>query len=289
MAASTDQNLHMITSSDLDGLAVTVTPTADVELPAANMLDPRRGLSMRVSGTPTAIEIKFTREISDSGFYASGFAMARHNFPVGSTARIRLWDGINQTGVLVYDSGAIETAVVIPWGAFLAGIDPWSDAYELGIPGIFSHWFDAVGYKSLQIDIDFTPVTSPALPFIDIGRLYIGWAFVPTINMARGASITWVDKSIHNRTAGGGLRTENIDAYRKFDLDLNWMPVSDRERLSHLLERVGKGGDMLISLDPTATGRTSLENTMVGKRTVDNKISQIGPSTHATKMTFEES
>lgn len=284
---STDSNLHIITSSDLDGLAVTTTPTAESSLPASNMLDPRRGLFMRVTGTPDPLVIKFTRSGGESAFYASGFALARHNFPTDTTARIRLYGDIDQTGSVVYDSGAVVTSVIVPWGSFLAGIDPWADAYTLGIPDIFAHWFDAVAYKSLQIDID--QPSGSEIAYLDIGRLYIGWAFVPTVNFSRGAAIVWVDKSIHNRTAGGGIRTEGVVSFRRYELSLDFMPVSDRERLSHLLERVGKQGDMLITLDPEATGRTHIENTMVGKRVSDNKIAQIGPSTHAAKLIFEES
>lgn len=286
--SNNDGNLHIITASDLDGQesAITVTPAPEAELPIANMLDSRRGLIMRITGTPDPITIKFTRAAPDTSFFASGYALASHNFPDQTTARLRLWDDINQTGNVVYDSGAIETEIVIPWGSFLAGIDAWGDVYEVGSESIFSHWFDAVAYKSLQIDID-QPIS--AEESIDIGRLFIGWAFVPTVNFSRGATITWVDKSIHNRSAGGGLRTENIQPYRKFDLDLNFMPITDRERLSHLLERSGKGGDMLISLDPTATGQTSLENTMICKRVIDNKISQHQFSRHSAKLSFEES
>jgi len=380
--SGTEGNLHIITSSDLDNLTVSSVPSADPALPESNMLDPRRGLFARWTGTPDPIKILFTRGAGETSFYASGFALARHNFPVDTRARIRLYADINQTGAINYDSGAILldgqtqadfdnspttegtfsggtghavsdvitlsdgssvtvnavsggavtqftlstanadgnvvegvavtqtsttgsginfsltpdednvtgallTSVTIPWGAFLAGIDPWADAYTIGIPNIFAHWWaPEVAYKSLRVDID-QPEGSE-IGYIDIGRLYIGWAFVPSVNFARGVSIEWVDPSKHNRTAGGGIRTENIMPYRKFDFDLNFMPVSDRERLSYLLERVGKGGDMLISLDPTAEGRSGIENTMVAKRIVNNKISQLSQSISATKLVFEE-
>ena len=149
----------------------------------------------------------------------------------------------------------------------IAGVDEWSADYTLGIPAIFAFWFDPVAYKSAQIDI-----VNPTSAKIDIGRIYLGFAFSPDVNIDWGAEVEWVDPSKHKRTDGGGLRTEAVQSHRRFVCDFKWVTDTERERLSWLLERVTKSGDMLCTLDPNATGRESLENTMVCKRTNNNKF-----------------
>lgn len=276
--------LHIITSSDLDLLNLSETPAAEASLPIENLLDVNRGKFTRWTGSPNPIVIKASRvSAGDPAFYASGFGFARHDFADDVTVRLRLYDQIDQLGSVVYDSTALTVATTIPWGVFVAGVDTWGASFTLGIPAIFSLFFPAVAYKSLQIDI-----VNPTATTVDIGRVYLGFAFVPSANFSYNSVIEWVDDSKHNRTDGGGLRTETVPAYRRFEIPLDWMTDVDRERFSWLLERVTKGGDMLISLDPNATGRESLENTMVCKRVVSNKFAQRHHNINTTKLIVAE-
>jgi len=272
----TDSNLHLVPYSDWDGLTITVTPAAESDLPIENLLDPNATIT-RISGSPDPITIKGS---NTTDLLAGGFALAKHNLPENTTIRVRLYADINQTGTIVYDSTAISIVPVTP-----VGFDAWDDIYPLTLPNTFSVWFTNVTYKSFQVDID-----QPASPIaiIDIGRLFLGFAFTATVNFSKGASIEHVDKSIHKRTGGLGIRTLSMAPYRKFDISINHMPLSDREQLLELLERYGKGRDMLISLDPMATNRISVENTMIAKRISNNKVVHIGPSIFSQKLTFEE-
>jgi hypothetical protein len=279
-----ESKLHIVTSSDLDQLTLTESPSAEALLPIANVLNVDRGKLTRWTGSPTTVTITASRvSAGDSAFYASGFGIARHDFADDVTVRLRLYEGIDQTGAVAYDSTALTTATTIPWGVFIAGVDTWGATFSLGIPSIFSNWFDPVAYKSLQIDI-----VNPTATTLDIGRIYLGYAFVPTSNFSYGSVIEWIDPSKHNRTDGGGLRTETVPSYRRFEIPLDWMSDTNRERLSWLLERVTKGGDMLMTLNPNATGRESLENTAVCKRVVNNKFARRYNNINSTKLVLEE-
>ena len=271
-------NLHIIHGSDLDAENLTVTPAPVASLPATNMQKQGRGRITRIMGTSATIKANVI------GTTADGFALANHNLENTATIRLRLYDADNQSGNLVYDSGVMPVATIIPWGVMRPGLDAWGFAYEsAGMPKIFSLWFDLTAYKSLVID-----VSSPDNTQIDIGRLFIGSAFVPAINYNWGNGIEWVDPSKHTRTAAGSLKTHSIRAYRRFTYDLGHLSNEERERLSYDLERVTKSGDVLICLDPTATGRTALEQTMIGKRVSNNNIATRHTAISSTKHTFEE-
>jgi len=276
-----DRHLHMILNNDLDDLTLTVTPGAVGSLPVENLQKQARGKIMRVNGTSAVI----TANRPTVAAVASGFGLARHNLKNSATVQLQLFDGENQTGSVVYDSGAVSVGTPIPWGVMRPGIDPWGATYEddSNLPAIFSLWFSDVAYRSIQVD-----VSAPDNTTIDVGRLFLGWAFVPSVNYNYGSTFEFIDPSKHTRTAGGSLRTERVEAYRRAVIDLEWLPGNERERLSHELERIGKGGDILVALDPGESGRLGLEQVMVAKRISDNRMTQRFFNTTKTQLIFEE-
>lgn len=284
---ATLDKFHLVTDSALDELSGTLSesPSAEASLPIANILDPDRSKLTRWTGSPNPITITASRASSgDVAFYASGFGIARYDFADDVTVRLRLYDQIDQGGSLVYDSGALSVATIIPWGSFIAGVDSWGANYSLGIPAIFQSWWNPpVAYKSLQIDI-----VNPTATTVDIGRVYLGYAFVPSANLSYNTIIEWVDNSKHTRADGGGLRTESVQSFRRMEIPLDWMTDIDRDRFSWIMERVTKNGDVMISLDPNATGRESLENSGVFKRVNNNRFSSRFFNTNATRLILEE-
>lgn len=275
--------LHLMLGSDLDDLTITTTPAADTNFPADNMQKSARGKFFRYTGTSSVIKASVGE--SDPSLYANGLAVGRHNLKNSSTVRLRLYDAINQGGNVVYDSTALGVNTIIPWGAFRAGIDPWGASYEdtSNIPKIFSLWFTAIAYKSIQIDVSATDNTT-----IDIGRLFLGFAFIPKSNFSWGSEFEWVDPSLQTRTAAGGLKTEKRDPYRRFTFDLDWVEDTERERLSHELEKTGRSGDVFIALNPNATGRLKLEKTMIAKRISNNKFARNFHNNQTQQLVFEE-
>lgn len=272
------KNLHLIPGSDLDAATLNLSPAAVNSLPATNMQRQGRGRISRVLGSNLTIRANVVATT------ANGFAIANHNLENTGVVRVRLYDGENQTGNMVYDSGAQPIATLIPWGVMRPGLDPWGYSYDsVGMPKIFSLWFELTAYRSIRIDIE-----SPTNDYIDIGRLFIGTAFVPSKNYNWGNELEWVDKSEHTRTAAGSLKTKQVKAYRRFTYQLSHLNNEERERLSYDLERRTKAGDVLICLNPAATGRTALEQTMIAKRVNNNSIATRHTAVAQTKHIFEE-
>ena len=277
-------NLHLIIGSDLDDATLTVTPAPVATLPATNMQTVDRGRVCRVLGNSMRIRSSFA-----AGRFASGFALARHNLALTGTIRLRLYDGADQTGTVTYDSGAVAIASIIPWGVMIPGVTPWGGAYPDGVnlPPIATLWFDTMPYRSLQVDI-----TSPgngATDALDVGRIFLGQAFVPEYNYNFGDPLEWVDHSRHTRTAGGSLRTEETHAYRRVTISLDWLNLGEREFLAGEFERrMTKAVDLLLSMNPEATGRTKLEGTMICKRVNDIALRHTTPQSNALQLILEE-
>jgi hypothetical protein len=276
----------MVPVSNCDGRTITASPTPESDFPAANMLDQRRSKKMRITGSPAAITLNFSLTSgTENALSATGFCIDGHTLPEGSTIRLRLYDDLNQTGTVVYDSTDKSVDEIIPWGEFVASVDEWGDVYEIERKK-FTLWFDTVQYKSFRVSI-----AQPATPstFIDMERIFIGWGFAPKLNANYGAAITKEDPSIQNSTAGGGLRTENIRANKVFDLTFGQMVNSERAIMSDMLDKAAKGNDMLVSLNPLATGKEKLDGEMMCKRINDSAFSHTNYERHSITLKLKES
>jgi len=211
------------------------------------------------------------------------FALWGWNFASDVTVRIRLYSEDGQTGSVVYDSTALTPHVIIPWGDMLYGPDPWGDVYTTAPPELYAVFFDEVVAKSYQVDI-----VNPTATSVDIGLIFGGWAWTPTINMDLGQWTDHIDDSKQTRTAGAGLVTQAVDSYKHIGWSLSRMPKTDRETLAHLLETAGKDSDILMSLDPTETTRELIENQMICRRVSNNRATRSGLSFRSTSVEFAE-
>jgi hypothetical protein len=228
---------------------------------------------MRIIGT-TAF-IKFNANKLD---VASGIALAEHNLKEDSTIQIRLYDQANQAGILVFDSGIVSAGTIKPWGEFNAGTDPWSDAeWQLGdlIPQIFYNYFTQRAWHSIQIDI-----SAPNNTTIDIGRLMIGYVFIPSRNYARRSRFDWVDTGT-DRIKG--------EEYRVFNFDLNRLADFENDRLEIELIKSKRQGDVLVCLNPDATGLSKLKDTAVMKRENDISRTNLFQNINRQNLKFKES
>lgn len=282
-----ESKLHLVTVSDADAISIAASPSAEAALPAGNLLYSDREKIARWTGAPNPITLTGSRVSSDDSPYtASGFALGRHNFKNDVKIRLRLFDDIDQGGATVYDSGALDAGEIIPWGIMQPGVNGWAETYNLGTgtPAIFSHFFSPVNWLSYQVDI-----TNPTASVVDIGRLMLGYAFVPSANFSWGSELEWVDPSTHSRAASGGLHTDLVDSYRRYRLPLDWLTDIDRDQLSEQLEKATKSSEMLVSLNPNATGRRRLENTMICKRVSNNSYVPTHFNNNQTVLEVEES
>lgn len=245
------RNLHDVATLTATSEAMPVAYTQRSERPmvwrSANITD------QRIEATLFAAE------------YINCIALSRHNLGDDGLVRIELLNA----GQVVHDSGATSTQVLIPAGIWRAGIDPWGATYNDQLPG-GSHpgiyWLpEPVAADSYRLTLSRTAGESG--DYFEIGRIFSGLSFSPSVNMSWGAKVEWQDGSEHIPTEGGSLRTMGAGHLRRrFDIQLDWLAESDRQSLIAQLQRAGLSTDLLVSLYPGRGGWLEFESTMVCRR-----------------------
>ena len=203
-----------------------------------------------------------TATLSVAGF-VDCVAIARHNLGASGVVKVELLIGED----VVHTSGDITMAMIVPAGVWRAGIDPWGATYNERMPGgseLGIYWLPgplrADGYR-------ITISGSNPDGYFEIGRIFSGLSFAPSVNMNWGCQVSWVESGEHVRTEGQSLRTVGGgDLWREFGVKLDWITEEDRQRLVTEVVRAGLGADLLVSLYPQSGGLKELEHTMICRR-----------------------
>lgn len=273
-------NLRLIVENQGDSATLTASPAVVATLPVTNLQIAPRSKVLRTTSTADQV----INGDMGAAFVADGFSLARHNLGTQATVKLRLFDGANQTGSVVYDSGDVAVSEPIAAGVFILGVDAWGDKAS-DIDVIFTHWFTPTAYRSFEITL-----SDAANPdgYLQAGRMFLGLSLAPEINYAWGAKLEWVEDTKLERTAAGSLRSEGVQPFRRFSIDLNHLTVSDRERFSAAFRRIGKRQDILIAGYPGAPGAQAIDYTLVAKLTQGNSYSASHPGQFKAPFTFEE-
>lgn len=222
----------------------------------------RSGRAYVWRSTDTATQV-ITGTWSSTNFI-DAFTLYRHNLSPSATVRFELL----QDAEVVYDSGAVATAELIPPPLLRVGIDPWGATYndEIAVP-LTSLWLDPSAGNSFRITI-----TDPANPagFLQVGRIIIGLSISLQYNPVYGATMTWLENAEQVRTEGGSLRTITSGGQaRLLSVDQNTLPESDRVKLTTELVKRGKQADIFVSLYPEQGGVKELEHAFLSRRQND--------------------
>lgn len=141
-------------------------------------------------------------------------AIWRHSL-VGSWS-LYLYSGANQGGSVVYSQTGITVNAV---------------------------WFTEVNAASFKL------VFSSAGVF-DLSRVFLGRYFEPQDGMDVGVNLAFNDVTEQSRTQGGSVHLIAGAQYRSFDFDMTGLEQTDREKLSSILQAVGKRADLYFSGAP---------------------------------------
>ena len=286
--------LRLITANHLDKTALSATPAVSAGLPVDNLKSAWRSRVMRSDPAvclPVAdgAAMKLTQVILGTlvkGEVADGFAIIRHNLNGMDTCRLELFDGENQTGNRVYDSGEQAVSVLIPMGTWVAGVNFYGETYSKDLDTIYSLWFPAVAYRSWKLTLSSY---DNAYGYIQVGMLYLGKSISPEYNFSWGAALTWEDGHSLVRTEGGSLMTEGGRARRR-ELALSLDSMSDLDRnLMGQAVRNAYGYPVLIAAYPTSADvlrRT--EYTMVAKIAGGAPFIQSAHGEHRHALRFQE-
>jgi len=250
------------------------SPSATSEVVGMEIGNTRLTSSGKVWQSTALSDQTILGDFSVPGTLCSILSIYRHNFSTSATVRLQLFDGASQTGTTVYDSGVIsildvKAADPLEWGVDGSGttlFDEWDFKFS-------NLWYPEVGAQSYSII--FSDATNPD-GYMRVSRIFLSKYESPEFNMGYGASISWIDPSKQQRTAGGSMKTIKQVRYRELQLTLPHMTDDQGMFFMEGLMIAGKSKDVFISAYPEVGGRKEQLYTMQAK-VVDN----IGVSTPA--------
>lgn len=286
--------IRLVTSNQVEKSTLSSVPAVSAGLPVENIKTPWRSRVMRSDPAvclpvEDGSALKLTQAILGNlatGDVADGFAIIRHNMTGMDTARLELYDGENQTGSLVYDSGEQPVSALIPMGAWVAGVNFYGETYSKDLDTIYSLWFEPVAYRSWRVTLSSY---DNLYGYLQVGMLYIGKSISPEYNFSWGASLTWEDGHSLVRTEGGSLMTEGGHARRR-ELALSLDNMSDLDRnLMGQAVRNAYGLPLLVAAYPaSANVLRRAEYTMVAKIAGGSPFIQSAHGEHSHAIRFLE-
>lgn len=274
-------NIRIITPNDADDATLSASPALETTLPVANLQDPSRSLVARSTSTATQ-DIKGTWSAAKM---ISACAITRHNLTSEGTWRVRLYSDAAWT-TQVYDSGNVVAAPAKALGDIEWGVDPLGASMFTGWDHTFSTmWFAAVAAQSFKITL--IDAGNPD-GYFEASRLFIGRYLEPEINFEWDYGLEWREDTTQERTAGGTLRSDAQEPYRRLTFTLSDLSDSDRPKFTDWARKTGMRTDVFVSLFPEDATQKERDHAMACKMAEPPKYKGRAVNLHGAEFTLEE-
>jgi hypothetical protein len=195
----------------------------------------------------------------------SGFVLYRHWLSNSAKWRLELFDGLNCSGIKLFDSGLIDAIPTKTLGELDWLVDPLvASAFDTW-PFKFSQlWFsDAFAFSgrmTLQDEYGRDGIH-------EFDRIYMGVTFQPSFNFSWGSEFAWQTTAKQKETAAGSVFAAAKPKTRQLAFSLDYILESERPHLSAAFQDVGISKDWFISLYPELGGIKEIEHAMAAKFT----------------------
>lgn len=195
----------------------------------------------------------------------SGFVLYRHWLSNSAKWRLELFDGLNCSGIQLFDSGLIDAIPTKTLGELDWLVDPLvASAFDTW-PFKFSQlWFSDVfafsGRMTLQDEYGRDGIH-------EFDRIYMGVTFQPSFNFSWGSEFAWQTTAKQKETAAGSVFAAAKPKTRQLAFSLDYILESERPHLSAAFQDVGISKDWFISLYPELGGIKEIEHAMAAKFT----------------------
>lgn len=226
-------------------------------LPLANLQNPIIGVPARSNG----LLVSATKFLIDVGVdkVTRAIGLIAHNMTLEAKVRIRASEADPDmlTGVLfdtgwleawppVYDSEALEWEAPNYWSG------QYTDEEREGLTYTYIKSADVnmlARYWLVEIDDGANPDG-----YIQIGRVFVGEAWQPTINMSYGAGLGLEDPSEIDESLSGAEFYDERPKYRVAQFSIENLGVDEAmSRAFDLMRRVGTTREVLFQYDPADT------------------------------------
>lgn len=186
------------------------------------------------------------------------FALVGHNLSLAATYRLRAGNDATfattsfDTGWLeawprVYDSAQLDWLAPNWWtGKYL---DEERYGYTWNLPILLPA---NAYYRYWKIEIDDSSRTD--LAYVDIGRVFIGAAWQPVVNMSEGAEIGWQTNTQTQQSLSGAKFFQRRTPFRNAAFELGFM--MDEEAFGNafdMFRQVGIDKEVFYAYDPSDT------------------------------------
>lgn len=252
-------NLRLLSTNVVDAATLTSSDFT-ATLPVTNLQVEGRA---RVARTSNATGTKTIYGNFAGTTLCSALVLYGHNLSGTATWRLRLYNGANQTGTVVYDSTTLTPQTVVGWGAFQWGAEPWgSYIFRDWEQPFYSLFFSEVYAVSFRLDI--TDTGNPA-GYLQASRLIMGRYLTPYFNAAYGLALSWDTNSVQRRTLGGSVRTDRRATFRRLAFDLETLDAGERALWLDLARSVSLHREMFVSIYPGVGGELERDHSLLCK------------------------
>ena len=252
-------NLRLVATNAVDAATLSSSDFT-ATLPVGNLQLEGRA---RVARTVNASGTKTINGNFAGATLCSALVLYGHNLSGTATWRLRLYNGTNQTGSVVYDSTTLTPQTVVGWGAFQWGVESWgSYIFRDWEQPFYSLFFSDVYAVSFRLELVDTVNPSG---YLQANRLIIGRYLSPYFNAAYGLALNWDTNSQQRRTLGGSVRTDRRATFRRLAFDLETLDAGERALWLDLARSASLHREMFISVYPGAGGELERDHALLAK------------------------
>lgn len=225
-------------------------------LPLTNLQDRRLAKVARsadVSLTSTQFDVDLGTEL-----YLRVAALPKGNFSEAAKWRIRgsSDSGFADASLTTYDSGWLDPydTVIYPSGVLNFGDPGWftgklaSIDFTAGYRIYPTHIISPIAMAQYwRVEIDDTTNSDG---YVDVARLFLGYAYEPRINMANGFSFGWTTSSTRTETDGGATYHNDRPRRRLMEFVLPEETADEAlVRGFEILRQLGTSGQLFVVFD----------------------------------------
>lgn len=276
-------NFRVISTNDADAATLTSGDFL-AALPVTNLQIEGRA---RVARTANATGNKVVNGNWPTPKVVSALVLYGCNFTSQATLRLELFDGANQTGATVYDSGAVPALEALGWGEFGWGLVPWGATVFNGWASTFSVLWLPAFYAARSFRITVADAANPA-GYLQLKRLLIGSYFEPAVNPDYGMQLHWQSNDQQVRTMASSVRTDIRARYRVLNGTLAGLDPAERAIFMEIARTVGLAAELFVSVYPSAGGATLRDYSMLCKFTQMPTMTDSNVQRHAASFALSE-
>lgn len=235
-------NLRVLYDNALDRRLSLTASTTSGSLVAANLASDAKGLVHRSTGTSVTYTVTWTDAEA-----VSMVVLPYTNLTATATIRVK---GFSDTAgtVQLFNTGIEDACRYVP--PALRGLPSGVNSFAYGGGTPVVKYFTEESIKRLTVELTDTDNTAG---YIESARLLCGTYWEPAIQADVGVQLSIEDRSSHERTEAGDLRTERKTRGKRLSLNLQYMKATDRDALWEIMRGNGIVAPVFLSLVPLAT------------------------------------